>query len=94
MREGKERKGQTPTSAALAAALLASPPSPPSLPNVLPWPCVADFGICALVVFWGAEEGAEEEPMTRPGVEKLSGLLEEREQRFPILGCGAVGGME
>lgn len=31
----------------------------------------------------------EEEPTTRPGVEKLSdGLLEEREQRFPIFVCG------
>lgn len=29
--------------------------------------------------------------MTRPGVEKLSGLLEEREQRFPILG-GSMSG--
>lgn len=36
------------------------------------------MGVCV-----GAE-AEEEEPMTRPGVEKLSGLLDEREQRLPI----------
>lgn len=52
-------------------------------PNVRPCPC--PLGICARGVgFGGGAEEEEEEPMTRPGVEKLSGLLDEREQRLPI----------
>ena len=74
------------TSAARAAASLASFSGPAAVvaagdPNVRPCPC--PLGICARGFCVGAEE-EEAEPMTRPGVEKLSGLLLEREQRLPI----------
>ena len=74
------------TSAARAAASLASFSCPAAVvaagdPNVRPCPC--PLGICARGFCVGAEE-EEAEPMTRPGVEKLSGLLDEREQRLPI----------
>lgn len=78
------------TSAARAAASLASFSRPAAAvvvdPNVRPCPC--PFGICARGVCVGAAgaEEEEEEPTTRPGVEKLSGLLDEREQRLPIFG--------
>jgi hypothetical protein len=71
------------TSAALAAALLASPgllaPSPP--PSVLPG--VLDVIFCGtgavVALFCGAD------PNTLPGVWKLSGLFSDFEHRFPIV---------
>ena len=82
------------TSAARAAASLASFSCPAAAvaagePNVRPCPCLLPVGICARGFWVGVCVGAEaeeEEPMTRPGVEKLSGLLLEREQRLPIFG--------
>lgn len=70
------------TSAALAAALLGSrasslPPLPP--PSGLPGELVVILGGT------GAEDGVgSDSPTTRPWPGKLSGLLEDLEQRLPI----------
>lgn len=80
------------TSAARAAALRGSSPPPPlpPPPNVRP-------GLLLLATFGGNDErGADvwfdcagAEPRTRPGVEKCSGSLEEREQMLPMIEDGA-----